>query len=61
MANATREFDKLRTELHSAIQCLREIAALRGTSKCQKRAINWLYTHGYALQDGGYIPGKGFE
>jgi hypothetical protein len=24
-------------------------------------ATNWLIAHGYALEAGGYIPGKGFE
>jgi len=58
------ELNRLRHELHSAVEALREIAAMRGTSKRQKvnceRAITWLYAHGYALEDGGYLPGKGF-
>jgi hypothetical protein len=50
--------------LKSAVERLREIAALKGTSKRQRvnseLAISWLLAHGYALTDGGYLPGKGF-
>ena len=50
--------------LNSAVERLREIAALKGTSKRQRvnseLAISWLLAHGYPLTDGGYLPGKGF-
>lgn len=52
-------------QLASAVERLREIAALKGTSKRQRvnseLAISWLLAHGYALWPGGYIPGVGFE
>lgn len=53
------------SSLDSAIERLREIAALKGSSKRQRvnseLAISWLLAHGYALEEGGYVPGKGFE
>jgi hypothetical protein len=64
--NATAlERNKLQSELHAAIEALRDIAALRVMSKRQRviseRAITWLSAHGYALEEGGYIPGVGFK
>jgi|HubBroStandDraft_4_1064222.scaffolds.fasta_scaffold03931_16 hypothetical protein len=51
-------------ELESAIEALRDIAALKSTSKRQRvnseRAITWLYAHGHPLEPGGYVPGVGF-
>jgi hypothetical protein len=56
---------KTQTELDSAIERLREIAALKGTSKRQRvnseLALNWLISHGYAREPGGYVDGIGFE
>jgi hypothetical protein len=51
-------------ELMSAVEALRDIASFKGLSKRQRinseRAITWLYAHGYPLEPGGYVPGKGF-
>lgn len=51
--------------LDSAIEVLREIAALKGTSKRQRvnseLAIDWLQRHGIPLEADGYVPGKGFD
>lgn len=50
--------------LASAVNALREVAALKGTSKRQGKnseiAANWLIQHGYPLEEDGYLPGKGF-
>jgi hypothetical protein len=43
----------------SAITCLREIAAM-GRKAGSERATQWLLQHGYPLEEGGYLPGKGF-
>lgn len=52
-------------DLRSALERLREIAALAGTTKRKQAgcelAASWLYAHGYALWEGGYVPGVGFE
>jgi hypothetical protein len=48
------------TEMLLAVTVLRDIAAM-GKSPGSETAKNWLYNHGYALREGGYIPGKGFE
>jgi hypothetical protein len=63
--NATAlERNALRSELASAVEALRDIAAIKGMSKRQRanseRAITWLYAHGYPLEPGGYVPGVGF-
>jgi hypothetical protein len=42
-------------ERASAIACLREIAAAGS-----ELATQWLLQHGYPLEEGGYVPGKGF-
>jgi hypothetical protein len=56
---------RLEKERDSMLERLREIAALAGTTKRKQAgcelAATWLYAHGYALWDGGYIPGLGFE
>jgi hypothetical protein len=56
---------ELETRLESAVDRLREIAAMKTVSKRQRvnseLAINWLTSHGYALEEGGYRPGVGFE
>lgn len=44
----------------SAVDVLRCIAAM-GTTPGSETAQNWLLSHGFALEEGGYIPGKGFE
>lgn len=46
--------------LASAVDCLREIAAL-SRRQASELAKNWLVAHGYARMADGYIPGKGFE
>ncbi len=50
--------------LDSAIETMRDIASLAGTSKRQRHnsdiAKNWLLQHGIPLEAGGYVPGKGF-
>lgn len=46
--------------LESAVDCLRDIAAM-SRKVGSETARNWLIAHGYALEDGGYIPGMGFE
>lgn len=55
----------VQAQLNSALDCLRDIASLAGsTSRKQagcEMASNWLYAHGYAKEPGGYIPGVGFE
>jgi hypothetical protein len=43
----------------SAIQCLREIAAM-GKKAGSETAQHWLLQYGYPLEEGGYIPGRGF-
>ena len=49
----------------STLERLREIANLAGTTKRKQAgcemAASWLYAHGYALLEGGYLPGVGFE
>ena len=49
----------------SALERLREIAALAGTTKRKQAgcemAVSWLYAHGYTRGKGGYVPGVGFE
>lgn len=59
------KLDRVTRTLESAIDCLRDIAAIKGTSKRQRAnseiAANWLRTHGYAVEPGGYIPGVGYE
>lgn len=61
----TTPLTEARQELVSAIICLQEIAALKGTSKRQKvnceLAISWLTRHGYPLESNAYVPGKGFR
>jgi hypothetical protein len=52
-------FEALRDDLASAITCLREIAAM-GKKAGSERATQWLLQHGYPLEEGGYLPGKGF-
>jgi hypothetical protein len=51
--------------LDCAIECIRDIAAMRTMSKRQRiiseRAITWLRAHGYPEEPGGYIPGVGFD
>lgn len=63
LKNATRELDAATRLLMSAVETFRDIAAIKGTSKRQKAnseiAANWLRAHGFALEDGGYIPGVG--
>jgi hypothetical protein len=68
--NEQRDLAALRQVLlDSAIEKLREIAHLMGSKTARRKvkeagrdlAANWLYTHGYALWEGGYIPGAGFE
>lgn len=52
----------------SAVQCLREIAALMGSKTARRKvkeagcdiAANWLLRHGLPLEPGGYVPGRGF-
>lgn len=48
------------TLLDSAVEALRCIAAM-GKKAGSETAKNWLLSHGFALEEGGYIPGKGFE
>lgn len=58
----------LRAHLDSAVDCLRDIAALMGSKTARRKvkeagcdiAAHWLIRHGYPLEDGGYLPGKGF-
>lgn len=45
--------------MDSAINCLREIASL-GRKAGSELAIQWLAQHGYPLEAGGYVPGRGF-
>ena len=49
----------------SAVECLRDIAALAGTTKRKQagceQAATWLYAHRYPLEPGGYVPGQGFN
>lgn len=56
---------RITAEHESAIERLREIATLAGTTKRKQAgcemAASWLYAHGYALWEGGYVPGVGFE
>ena len=50
----------LATEMLSAIQCLREIAAM-GKKAGSETAQHWLLQHGYPIEEGGYVPGaQGF-
>jgi hypothetical protein len=53
------------TILESAVQRLRDIAALADTTKRKQAgcelAQNWLWAHGYANEPDGYVPGVGFE
>lgn len=44
----------------SAVQCLRDIAAM-GKKAGSETAHHWLLTHGYPLEEGGYVPGRGFS
>ncbi|HWX31177.1 MAG TPA: hypothetical protein VNZ53_27530 [Steroidobacteraceae bacterium] len=50
--------------LAAAVERLREIAALAGTTKRKQAgcelAASWLYAHGYPLVSGGYLSGVGF-
>jgi len=46
--------------LRSAIDCLRDIAAM-GKKAGSETARNWLIRYGYPMEDGGYVPGKGFR
>jgi hypothetical protein len=49
-----------RVELNSAIQCLREIAAMNRKAGSET-AQHWLLQHGYPIEEGGYVPGaQGF-
>lgn len=50
---------QLDNKLASAITCLREIAAM-GKKAGSEHATHWLQQHGYALEEGGYVPGQGF-
>ena len=52
--------DAVTGDLSSAIECLRDIASM-GHKAGSETARNWLLSHGYALEDGGYVPGRGFE
>jgi hypothetical protein len=58
------EYDRVKTQLESALEALRDIAVMRNSSKRQRvnseRAITWLFAHGYPLEPGGYVPGVGF-
>jgi len=45
--------------LISAVDALRDIAAM-SKKVGSETAANWLLAHGFALTDGGYIPGRGF-
>lgn len=45
--------------LDGAIEALRDIAAM-GRKAGSETAKHWLLSHGYALEEGGYVPGKGF-
>lgn len=45
--------------LESAVECLRDIAAM-GRKAGSETAKNWLYQHGYPLEEGGYVPGRGY-
>jgi hypothetical protein len=46
---------------NSAINCLREIAAmLPKRTGGSELAASWLAQHGYALEADGYVPGVGF-
>lgn len=47
-------------KLTSAVEALRDIAAM-GKKAGSESAKNWLLSHGYALEEGRYVPGKGFE
>lgn len=46
--------------LESAVDCLRDIAAM-SRKVGSETARNWLIAHGYALEDGGYIPRNGIR
>jgi len=46
-------------QLTSAVECLRDIAAM-GRKAGSESAKNWLYQHGYPLEGGGYVPGRGY-
>lgn len=46
-------------QLESAVDTLRCIAAM-GKKAGSEAAKNWLLTHGFPLEEGGYLPGKGF-
>lgn len=46
--------------LESAVDMLRCIAAM-GRKAGSESAKHWLLSHGYPLEPGGYIPGKGFD
>ena len=48
-----------KTELESAIDCLRDIAAM-GRKAGSETAKNWLQAHHYPLEEDGYVPGVGF-
>jgi hypothetical protein len=56
---------ELEVQLASAVDRLREIAAMKTVSKRQRvnseLAINWLTSHGYALEEGRYRAGVGFK
>jgi hypothetical protein len=47
-------------ELESAIDCLRCIAAM-GRKAGSESARHWLLQHGYPMEEGGHVPGKGFR
>jgi hypothetical protein len=51
--------DLWQEEFDSAIQCLREIAAMNRKAGSET-AQHWLLQHGYPIEEGGYIPGRGF-
>jgi hypothetical protein len=65
LAAATGEYRAAVKALDSAIEALRDIAAMKTVSKRQRinseRAVTWLTAHGYPLEAGGYVPGVGFK
>jgi hypothetical protein len=54
--NMTKEMERewLIHHLRGAVNCLRQIAALKGENS--ERAIHWLLGHGFALEIGDCLP-----
>jgi len=60
VAGYSQMFEHLHFITPSAIDCLRDIAAM-GNKAGSETAKNWLLQHGIpADDDEGYVPGKGF-